>query len=31
MIPPSTIFIIYGLLAEPSIGKLFVDRQWCPD
>jgi C4-dicarboxylate transporter DctM subunit len=24
MIPPSTIFIIYGLLAEQSIGKLFV-------
>ena len=24
MIPPSTIFIIYGILAEQSIGKLFV-------
>ncbi len=24
MIPPSTIFIIYGILSEQSIGKLFV-------
>src|SRR3972149_11380485 len=24
LIPPSTVFIVYGLLAEESIGKLFV-------